>query len=310
MALAEAIAGARVTQGFGPPAASVASLEPAMWGETRRAYWRAYPGGTYHAHFHPAIDLAAPEGTPILAGESGKVDAINSNDPVNGNRIEIEIRPGVHYGHQHCRSFAPGMNIGSHVARGQVIAYVGHTGSATGAHSHYWVGILETGADHIQRTFLYDPRLFAPGGAMADDPRIRPLSLPATDLPLPEEDMDPTKLIPVGRATIAPGGTVYADPDRHAVLAASWPASTLHGVQIYALPIAETDPVTGRVALAPIRIDMKGGPEEDLRIGWIGANKVTVEGGSGYSQQQLNDAKKAARRGGIKDAAANAAATK
>ena len=177
MALLNPLPTSHISQAFGPPAASVASMEPAMYAIADKAYWAGpgpFPGSRYYAHFHPAVDRAVASGTPIVASESGTVTEI-STDATNGNKIEVEIQPGVRYGHNHMSRFVTGMKVGSVVRRGGVIGYVGATGAATGPHSHYYVSIREKGSDGVTRTMLYNPLLFEAGGKYATDARIQSL---------------------------------------------------------------------------------------------------------------------------------------
>lgn len=181
MALGEAIPGAATTQPFGKPAASVASLEPAMWAVRDKAYWLQFPGATSHAHFHPGIDRAAREGSDVVAMETGTVVFAGFLDRINGTQIEVEIRPGVKYTVNHLQRVLPGIAPGTHVGRGQVIAAVGHSGVTTGPHGHVGLSIRET-TNGVHRTFLFNPALFMAGGAMADDPRIKPQTTAAIGL--------------------------------------------------------------------------------------------------------------------------------
>jgi hypothetical protein len=206
MALGEAIPGATTTQPFGKPAASVASLEPAMWAVRDKAYWLPFPGATSHAHFHPGIDRGASDGTDIVAMEAGRVLFAGFLDHVNGTQIEVEIRPGVKYTVNHLQRVLPGIAPEVRVARGQTIAEVGHSGVTTGPHGHVGLSITET-TDGVPRTFLFNPALFMAGGAMANDPRIKPLTTAATG---------PTTLtgVPGGRARVAgPNCNIRLTPD-------------------------------------------------------------------------------------------------
>ena len=92
------------------------------------------------------------------------------------------------------------------------------------------------------------------------------------ELATPEEEMfDPRRHVPVAVCTVAAGGTVYADPDRQTVLIESWPGQVAVG--LYAMPRS----VGGVPApLVPIRIDLLGPGAEDLRVGWIGVDKVSA----------------------------------
>lgn len=169
MALLPPIAGAVLTQGFGP---SRLAAEPAMFGSDSFAYWQDYRGLDHYDHFHAAIDLAAPLGTAIAASEAGTVVYSGPRDNGGGLCMKVEIRPNVWYEHAHCSVVV--QPVGRKVTKGQLIARVGSTGTATGNHSHFSV-LMKQVEQGVGRTFLYDPRLFLPGGRLADDPRIRPL---------------------------------------------------------------------------------------------------------------------------------------
>lgn len=170
MALAPPIPGANVTQGFGP---SSLTVEPAMYADGSRAWWNPFIGSRFASDFHAALDLSAPSGTPILASEAGTVvESLFDATFGGGNKVRIQIRPGVSYCSNHMATRR--VKVGQHVERGQVIGTVGSTGASTGPHDHFWVGIVDQFSSEDWPT-LYDPDLFLPGGAMAGDPRIRPL---------------------------------------------------------------------------------------------------------------------------------------
>ena len=102
-------------------------------------YWRLHAGRDYAADCGTAIRAAAP-GRIISAGGAGGY----------GNRIEIDH--GIHRGvdlvtaYNHMERFAV---RGGYVSRGEVIGYVGTTGTSTGCHLHF-----ETYEDGIPK----DPR--------------------------------------------------------------------------------------------------------------------------------------------------------
>lgn len=166
----------KLTQRWGVPLAITASLEPPGYAMLQRFWWNkpSVPGTwIYYKHYHPGIDLGAPEGTPILASETGIVTAagLNPLSKVSGIRIQITIRPGTLYVHGHLSRLGPGIAVGVRVKRGQVIGYVGHTGGATGPNSHFGVQSIVPGT---HQSMIYDPTLFFPGGANQNDPRILP----------------------------------------------------------------------------------------------------------------------------------------
>ena len=82
---------------------------------------------------HPAIDYAAPVGTPIMAIGDGTISVIGRGK-YNGNFIKLRHTNGLESIYLHMSRFARGMGRGKRVGQGQVIGYVGATGLATGPH--------------------------------------------------------------------------------------------------------------------------------------------------------------------------------
>lgn len=82
---------------------------------------------------HPAIDYAAPPGTPIKSVGDGVICRIGYNR-FNGNFIKIRHRGAYETIYLHMERFAKGMKMGKKLLQGQVIGYVGSTGLATGPH--------------------------------------------------------------------------------------------------------------------------------------------------------------------------------
>jgi murein DD-endopeptidase MepM/ murein hydrolase activator NlpD len=82
---------------------------------------------------HPAIDFAAPPGTPVLSVGDG---AIFDSDYSESAGNYIKIRHSSNYTSQylHLSRFADGMNVGMNVRKGDVIGFVGDTGFTTGPH--------------------------------------------------------------------------------------------------------------------------------------------------------------------------------
>ncbi|RME33924.1 MAG: peptidase M23 [Gammaproteobacteria bacterium] len=85
---------------------------------------------------HKGVDYAAPIGTPVKATGDGKV--VFAGGKGGYGKVVIIQHGGVYstlYGHLH--RFARGIRRGKRVRQGQVIAYVGKSGLATGPHLHY-----------------------------------------------------------------------------------------------------------------------------------------------------------------------------
>jgi murein DD-endopeptidase MepM/ murein hydrolase activator NlpD len=160
-------------QGWGPTSKTA---EPAGYGQLGRFWWNPYGTFRYYSHFHPGIDLGAALGTPIFASETGIISALGWNG-VSGLRYNIRIRPGTLYVGGHLNGIAKNpatgaqWQAGQKIKRGQIIGYVGHSGTASGNHLHFGVQSIIPGTTH---SMIYNPLLFLPGGANADDPRIKP----------------------------------------------------------------------------------------------------------------------------------------
>ena len=87
---------------------------------------------------HNGTDFAAPVGTPIYAAGDGTI-TFRGREPADGKLIRIEHGNGYVTGYSHLNGFAPNINLNDRVNQGDVIGYVGMTGSATGPHLHYSV---------------------------------------------------------------------------------------------------------------------------------------------------------------------------
>ena len=113
---------------------------------------------------HHGVDYAAPSGTPVYSVGDGVVTARAWDSKGGGNYIKIKHNSTYTTEYMHLRGFAKGISVGTHVSQGQLIGYVGMTGTATGPHLDY--------------------RVFKNGTAI--DP-LR-MDLPAVD-PIKQEDM-------------------------------------------------------------------------------------------------------------------------
>ncbi len=87
---------------------------------------------------HRGVDFAAPKGTPIYAAGNGTIIEIGRKGSY-GKYIKIKHNQDIYTAYGHAKSFAKGLTKGSLVKQGQVIAYVGDSGMATGAHLHFEV---------------------------------------------------------------------------------------------------------------------------------------------------------------------------
>lgn len=87
--------------------------------------------------FHYGMDFTAPTGTEIYATGDGKITVIKSSRRGYGKKIEIDHG----FGYKTLYAHLSGFNVtrGQKVKRGDVIGYVGSTGTSTAPHLHYEV---------------------------------------------------------------------------------------------------------------------------------------------------------------------------
>lgn len=89
-----------------------------------------------YTRMHKGVDFAVPTGTPVMAAGAGTVKFMGR---ASGYGNFVLINHGNEYAtaYGHLNRFAPGMRVGAHVRQGQVFAFSGMTGMATGPHLHY-----------------------------------------------------------------------------------------------------------------------------------------------------------------------------
>ena len=105
--------------------------------------------------FHEGMDLAAPEGAPVRAAHSGVVTYSGSGIRGYGNLVVVRGDSLVTV-YSHNRSNRA--RKGQRVSKGEVIAYVGQTGRATGPHLHYETRVRSKDG----RNVAVDPLTFYP----------------------------------------------------------------------------------------------------------------------------------------------------
>ncbi len=87
---------------------------------------------------HTGIDIGMPLMTPVAATSDGVVMRVG-NDAVNGRFLVVDHGRGVTTAY--CHDTRVLVRIGERISRGQVVAYSGETGRATGPHLHYQLDI-------------------------------------------------------------------------------------------------------------------------------------------------------------------------
>jgi len=89
-----------------------------------------------YTRMHKGVDFAVPTGTPVMAAGAGTIKFMGRASGY-GNFVKLVHGNGYSTDYGHLSRFAPGMRAGARVRQGQVFAYSGMTGMATGPHLHY-----------------------------------------------------------------------------------------------------------------------------------------------------------------------------
>lgn len=87
---------------------------------------------------HTGVDYAAPAGTPVLSIGDGVVTE-RKYAGGGGNTVRIKHNSVYTTAYLHLSRFAKGLSVGKRVSQGEVIGYVGSTGSSTGPHLDFRV---------------------------------------------------------------------------------------------------------------------------------------------------------------------------
>lgn len=85
---------------------------------------------------HKGVDYAAPIGTRVKASANGTVEFIGSKGGY-GKVIVLQHNNKISTVYGHLSGFASSLRPGAKVSQGEVIAFVGMSGLATGPHLHY-----------------------------------------------------------------------------------------------------------------------------------------------------------------------------
>jgi murein DD-endopeptidase MepM/ murein hydrolase activator NlpD len=104
---------------------------------------RILNGAPRQPHF--GIDIAAPEGTPIVAAAAGIVSMAHPDMFFTGKTVAIDHGHGLSTVYSHLATIA--VAEGEQVAQGQVIGTLGGTGRATGPHLDWRVNLFDIRLD-------------------------------------------------------------------------------------------------------------------------------------------------------------------
>ena len=93
---------------------------------------------------HEALDITAPKGTPVVAVDDGTIAKLFRSKPGGLTIYHFDPSRRLAYYYAHLDRYAPGVEEGDAVKRGQVLGYVGSTGNARSdaPHLHFTVYVL------------------------------------------------------------------------------------------------------------------------------------------------------------------------
>ena len=87
---------------------------------------------------HTGVDYAAPMGTPVVSIGDGVV-TMKQYKGGGGHTVKIKHNSTYTTAYLHLSKYAKGLAVGKHVKQGEVIGYVGSSGSSTGPHLDFRV---------------------------------------------------------------------------------------------------------------------------------------------------------------------------
>lgn len=94
---------------------------------------------------HSGLDLAAPEGTPVVAAAAGVVSLAHPDMVFTGKTVMVDHGLGVQTVYAHLSRID--VTVGERVAAGAPLGRVGATGRATGPHLHWGASWLDRRLD-------------------------------------------------------------------------------------------------------------------------------------------------------------------
>jgi murein DD-endopeptidase MepM/ murein hydrolase activator NlpD len=101
--------------------------------------------------FHYGMDFTAPSGTDVYASGNGVIASVQTSQRGLGKNIVIDHGYGYSSIYAHLSNF--NVRVGQKVQRGDVIGYVGNTGTSIANHLHYEIKLNGTNVDPVNYYF-------------------------------------------------------------------------------------------------------------------------------------------------------------
>lgn len=149
--------------------------------------WHA-PRGTPSFHLHEGVDVFAARGTPVVAVASGTIDRIRMGTAIGGNTVWLAADDGTEYYYAHLDRVVASLDVGDHVAVGEVLGAVGNTGNAATTPPHLHFQVHPGGGAPVPPVPLLDTWLAEIRDRLGQDasgavPSVEAVSQPSTGTP-------------------------------------------------------------------------------------------------------------------------------
>ena len=105
-------------------------------GVSQKQLHNTYDDARSQGRQHNAIDIIAPQGTPVLAVDDGVVIKLFQSDKGGITLYQLDPSGKYAYYYAHLARYADDMAEGKRLKRGEVIGYVGDTGNAGKGNYH------------------------------------------------------------------------------------------------------------------------------------------------------------------------------
>lgn len=133
------------------------------WPEGLSFMFTQVPGGRITSHFTKAtlhaVDIAMPEGIPVLAARAGVVEAMETHhgaspeeDPLSyeGNFVRVRHADGTSAIYAHLQHHRVALVVGEAVGAGQLLGYSGATGDVLDPQLHFAVIRAQTDSSGVR----------------------------------------------------------------------------------------------------------------------------------------------------------------
>jgi len=127
-----------------PPVVQPSGLIIPVAGVTSERLLDTFSAARGEGRVHDAIDIPAPQGTPVLAAASGKVLKLFQSKAGGTTVYQLSEDEKFIYYYAHLDRYADGLHEEQIVKQGETIAYVGDTGNAGAGNYHLHFSIAMT----------------------------------------------------------------------------------------------------------------------------------------------------------------------